>query len=150
MHTHFEYLAGISNILRKHSTFTNGSELYMPHDTLDKGWASSSGARRFIMSYRSCVNWLGRLEEDHAAMDLVAEHKGVVMDHADLMRFQTWQLCMRKCMFTTMSEMKSTMKLEPISWRLCMVELNSDYLDASKKVLINQIQGKAESALADV
>ena len=53
MRTRFEFLAAISNLLRKRpSVFGHGGELYHPHETLPSGY-THGGMRRFVMSYRN-------------------------------------------------------------------------------------------------
>ena len=134
MRTRFEFLAAISNLLRKRpSVFGHGGELYHPHETLSSGY-THGGMRRFVMSYGNFWSWMrqiarglgqdacNRLSISHSVLETIAWHLRLgggptppTFVHAADRRL---------------------MKKPPIRWRLCMLELNSDILDSSKKVTI--------------
>ena len=138
MRTRFEYLALISNLLRKHQgIFGHGGEIYSPHATLTTGY-TSSGFRRIVMSYRTFVNWVAQV-----GLDKVAEYDAVTITH-EVLAPNAWQLRLLDsyaqrpaldCVLLADVKMKTT----PDMWRMTMVELNSDLLDASKKILLNSV-----------
>ena len=138
MRTRFEYLSLIGNLLRKHSgIFGHGGEIYSPHATLNGGY-NNSGFRRIVMSYSTFVNWLCAVR-----LEKVAEYDAITITHQELGP-KAWQLCLHDSFFqrptvdfVLLAEMR--MKAMPDMWRMTMVELNSDLLDASKKILLNSV-----------
>ena len=57
MRTACEYLATMSMIAQRNSNwFSNGGELYWPHETLNTGY-KQAGLRRIIMSNSDFMDW---------------------------------------------------------------------------------------------
>ena len=136
MRTRFEFLAAISNLLRKRpSVFSHGGELYHPHETLSSGYANGR-MRRFVMSYGNFLSWMGQIERD---LGQDAQDDRLTISHSAL-EAKAWQLRLgggqTPPTFVHAADMRLMKKGPPIRWRLCMLELNSDILDSSKKVTI--------------
>ena len=90
------------------------------------------------MSYRTFVNWVAQV-----GLDKVAEYDAVTITH-EVLAPNAWQLRLHDsyaqrpaldCVLLADVKMKTT----PDMWRMTMVELNSDLLDASKKILLNSV-----------
>ena len=71
MRTAYEYLATMSMIAQRNSNlFSNGGELYWPHETLKTGY-TQAGLRRIIMSHSDFMNWI--LEEQNKRSGLIVQ-----------------------------------------------------------------------------
>jgi hypothetical protein len=61
MRAAYEYLASMSIIVRRHSNcFSNGGELYWPHETLKTGY-TQAGLRRNVLSHLAFIDWISEL-----------------------------------------------------------------------------------------
>ena len=113
--------------------FGHGGELYHPHETLSSGY-TNGGMRRFVMSYGNFVSWMGEIQNiKDAEGDKLTIRQSALEEIG-------WQLRLGRGQtpptFVHAAEMRLMKKGPPIRWRLCMLELNSDILDSSKKVVI--------------
>jgi hypothetical protein len=133
--TRFEFLAAISNLLRKRpSVFSHGGELYHPRETLSNGYANGR-MRRFVMSYGNFLSWMGQIERD---LGQDAQDDRLTISHSAL-EAKAWQLRLgggQTPPTLVHADMRLMKKGPSTRWRLCMLELNSHILDSSKKVTI--------------
>ena len=146
MRTGFEHLATMSMLVRKHrSFFSNGGELYWPHETLSGGY-TQAGLRRIAMSYESFANWIAEFRWEERLEEAVRED-ALLMSHWTLCKVG-WQLrvgChnvgMRtdpKVEFIPVCQ-EGFMSKVPTKWRLVMLEMNWDIFDASKKLVMGSV-----------
>lgn len=148
MRTRFEWLSLMSCLLQKHrGFFMNGGELYEPHETLRTGY-TTAGFRRIVVSYSSFMSLIGGLSEE--GLEETARVDFMVASHTWLLK-EGWQLRLNDAdpEFVAVSDPKffaSQSKGTPEGWRLQMLELNSDILDASKKVSFGSAGQQTEEA----
>ena len=142
MRTRFEWLSAMSELLQRHRGFFNhGGELYDPHETLRLGYTQSSGFRRIAVSYSSFMSFIGELLGERLGETVRGD--AMVASHERLMR-EGWQVRLNddNPEFVAVSSPKffgTQKKGPPSGWRLQMLELSSDILDASKKVVLGQL-----------
>lgn len=141
MRTRFEWLAAMSDLMQRHKGFFNhGGELYAPHETLRTG-ITPAGIRRFAVSYCSFMSLLGELLDER--LDDTTRADSVLATH-EWMTKNSWQVRLNddKPEFVAVNSPEffgSRTKVKPEYWRLVMLELNSDMLDASKKVVFGNL-----------
>jgi hypothetical protein len=140
MRSGYEHLATMSTLARKHPYFfSNGAELYWPHDTLKSGY-TQAGLRRIIMAHMDFMEWMVRLQQEQ--FEVIVQEDAILISHAWLCTIG-WQLRLQgesKAFpeFIAVSDRDFMAKI-PVSWRLVMLEVNWDIFDASKKLTLGSI-----------
>jgi hypothetical protein len=139
--TRFEWLSAMSDLLQRHSGFFNhGGELYAGHQTLTLGYTQSA-FRRIAVSYSNFMWLIGYHMEER--LDDTVQDDAMVASHQWLMK-EGWQVRLADDgpEFVAVSSDKffgANKKAAPAGWKVHMLELNSDILDASKKVVLGSL-----------
>ena len=91
MLTACEYLATMSTIAQRNcNLFSNGGELYWPHETLKTGY-TTAGFRRVIMSHSDLMDWVLELQQEEERFDIAVQEDKIPITHSRLSRIG-WQL----------------------------------------------------------
>jgi hypothetical protein len=148
MRTRFEWLSAVRDLLQRHVGFFNhGGELYAGHETLRLGYTQSA-FRRIAVSYSSFMWLIGYHMEER--LDDTVQDDAMVASHQWL-RKEGWQVRLADDgpEFVAVSSDKffgASKKAAPAGWKVHMLELNSDILDASKKVVLGSLTAGRQTA----
>jgi len=140
MRTWYEWLSSMSDLMQRHKGFFNhGGELYAPHENLRTG-ITPTGVRRFAVSYCSFMSLLGELLDERLGETVRAD---MLLPTHEWMTRNSWQVRLGddNPEFVAMNspEFWGSNPKTPQYWRIVMLELNSDMLDASKKVVFGAL-----------
>jgi hypothetical protein len=141
MRTRFEWLSAMSELLQRHKGFFNhGGELYAGHDSLRLG-ITQSAFRRIAVSYSNFMWLIGYPMEER--LDDTVQDDAMVASHQWLMK-EGWQVRLADdgpefAAFSSDKFFGANKKAAPARWKVHMLELNSDILDASKKVVLGSL-----------
>ncbi|MCP4243444.1 MAG: hypothetical protein GY772_23060, partial [bacterium] len=143
LRTKFEFLAQMTKIINRHNKrLVASGDLQLGHETLAAGYTASAGARRVVLRHQDVMQILTNMLSQDALIEVMIERDHWLIPHA-LVRSIMWQLRLgtppKKPEFVPSKDMLGPKSQPPEYWRILMVEVNNDILDASRRVVFHGV-----------